>query len=246
MNAGTVVAFAAAAVFAVVDWIAVAHRARRRSRRPGSSRALRGRWRAGGSKPHEYGTTAAWQRVEYVCKPATLAVLAVAAATLDPAAGADARRWWFVAALGFSLLGDVLLMLPNEQFLGGLVAFLVGHLCYIAGFWTDGPGVAAFLASAVLVALAIGTVARRILPAVRSEEPVLVAPVAGYMVVIGVMVASAVAIANPLAGVGAALFAGSDSMIAWDRFVGEFPGAGLAIIVTYHLGQALLVLSLLR
>ncbi len=35
-------------------------------------------------------------------------------------------------------------------------------------------------------------------------------------------------------------------MIAWDRFVGEFPGAGLRIMVTYHLGQALLVASLLR
>jgi len=218
MNPPTAAALVAAAVFAVGDWLAVARR----------------------------GTTAAWQRVEYVCKPATLAALVVAAATLDPAGGADARRGWFVAALVFSLLGDVLLMLPREQFLGGLLAFLVGHLCYIAGFWTDGPGVIAFLASAVIVAVAIGAVARRVLPAVRSTEPALVAPVAGYMGVIGVMVASAVAIGNPLAGAGAVLFAGSDSMIAWNRFVGEFPGAGLRIMVTYHLGQGLLVLSLLR
>ena len=35
------------------------------------------------------------------------------------------------------------------------------------------------------------------------------------------------------------LFAVSDSMIAWDRFVGDrSPGAGVLIMVTYHLGQA--------
>ena len=48
-------------------------------------------------------------------------------------------RAWFVAALVFSLAGDVLLMLPREQFVAGLSAFLVAHLCYIVGFWTDGP-----------------------------------------------------------------------------------------------------------
>jgi uncharacterized membrane protein YhhN len=211
-------AFVAAAVFAVGDWVAVAHR----------------------------GTTAAWQRLEFVCKPATLTALVVAAATLDPAAGSDARRNWFVAALVFSLLGDVLLMLPEEQFLGGLVAFLLGHLCYIAGFWADGPSAIAFVASAVIVAVAIGLVARRILPAVRSSEPALTGPVAGYIVVIGVMVASAIATGNPLAGVGAVLFAGSDSMIAWNRNVAEFPHSGVWIMVTYHLGQGLLVASLLR
>ena len=42
------------------------------------------------------------------------------------------------------------------------------------------------------------------------------------------------------------LFAASDSMIAWDRFVGRFAGASVWIMVTYHLGQAGLVASLLR
>jgi uncharacterized membrane protein YhhN len=218
MNGWTAGAFVVAAAFAVGDWFAVVRR----------------------------GTTTAWQRVEFVCKPATLAALVVAAVALDPASGADARRSWFVAALVFSLLGDVLLMLPAEKFLAGLVAFLVGHLCYIVGFWTDGPTAIAFLGSAVLVAVAIGAVARRILPAVRAKESVLAGPVAGYMVVIGVMVASAVATGNWFAAAGAALFAGSDSMIAWNRFVGAFPGAGLSIMVTYHLGQALLVVSLLH
>ena len=49
-----------------------------------------------------------------------------------------------------------------------------------------------------------------------------------------------------LAGVGAALFVASDAMIAWNRFVAPFRAADLGIMVTYHLGQAGLVLSLLH
>ena len=48
-------------------------------------------------------------------------------------AGGDAARPWFVAALALSLVGDVLLMLPRERFVGGLVAFLLAHLAYIVG-----------------------------------------------------------------------------------------------------------------
>ena len=62
-----------------------------------------------------------------------------------------------------------------------------------------------------------------------------------YMVVIGVMAGSAIAAGLPIAIAGALLFMLSDSMIAWNRFVAPFAGARLAIIVTYHVGQALLV-----
>ena len=47
------------------------------------------------------------------------------------------------------------------------------------------------------------------------------------MVVIGAMLATALAVGNPLAAVGAVLFVGSDSMIAWNRFVGTLPGASV-------------------
>ena len=217
MNPGTVAALGIAAVFAIGDWVS-------RARPPAD----------------------AWRRLEYVCKPGALAALAVAAVLLDPVAGAGSRQRWFVAALVCSLAGDVLLMLPREQFVGGLSAFLVAHVCFLAGFWTRGPGLAALLVAALVVAVAIGSLARRILPQVRRRDRALVPPVAVYMAVIGAMVATAVATGNPLAGAGAVLFATSDSMIAWDRFVGPFAAAPVWIMVTYHLGQAALVGSLLR
>jgi len=66
------------------------------------------------------------------------------------------------------------------------------------------------------------------------------------MAVISAMLATALATGNVLAAAGAVLFVASDSMIAWDRFVRRFAWAPVAIMVTYHLGQAGLVASLLR
>ena len=97
--------------------------------------------------------------LEYVCKPATLVALIFAAGLLDPAADAHTRRVWFVAALVCSLAGDVLLMLPEDLFVPGLAAFLVGHLAYVVGFWVHGP-VGRALIVAVIVTAAVVTLGR--------------------------------------------------------------------------------------
>jgi uncharacterized membrane protein YhhN len=76
-----------------------------------------------------------------------------------------------------------------------------------------------------------------------GPEPGLAGPVRAYVVVIALMVASAVGTADPWAIAGAALFATSDSLIAWERFIRTRPWADLAIMVTYHLAQLLLVIS---
>jgi uncharacterized membrane protein YhhN len=183
-------------------------------------------------------------RLEYVCKPATLVALIATAVAMSPAHDAGARRDWFVVALACSLVGDVLLMLRTDRFVAGLAAFLVGHLCYVAGFWTHAPGAGA-LAVAAVVVVAVVPVAARILGTLRHRRQLAV-PVALYMVVISVMLATALATGNVLAGVGAVLFVTSDAMIAWNRFVRPFRAAELGIMVTYHLGQAGLVLSLLH
>src|SRR4051794_41583322 len=106
----------------------------------------------------------------------TMVCLIVVALALDPVAGADARRGWFVAALVFSLAGDVFLMLPRDLFVAGLSAFLVAHLCYIAGFWTDGPAVVAFLGAAGLGGLVVGVVRRRVLSPGGRAAPAPLAP----------------------------------------------------------------------
>lgn len=183
--------------------------------------------------------------LEYVCKPATLLALIATALALAPMHDAGARRVWFVAALCFSLAGDVFLMVPTDMFVAGLAAFLVGHVCYVGGFWTKGPAGVALAIAALVVVVIVAPVARRILGALGDHRELRL-PVALYIVVISVMLATALATGNVLAGVGAALFVLSDSMIAWNRFVRPFRAAELGIMVTYHLGQAGLVLSLVH
>jgi uncharacterized membrane protein YhhN len=182
--------------------------------------------------------------LEYLCKPLTLALLLATALALDPAD--PAVRGWFALALVLCLLGDVLLMLPQDLFVPGLVSFLFGHLAYIVGMHLDGVDAARAAVGVILVVVAIATLGRHIVRAVgRSDEPELRVPVLAYMVVISVMVVSAIGTGNPLAIVGAALFYASDSLIAWNRFVHSSKRGQLAVIVTYHLAQVGLVLSLI-
>ena len=192
------------------------------------------------------------RRLEFVCKPATLIALIGVALALDPA---DATvRAWFVVALLFSLGGDIFLMiggdeeplLPGEQwFVLGLGSFLVGHVAYIVGLVTEGVSGSSLLVGIALVAVAMATLGRHIISSVRSgDEPALTVPVAAYITVISTMVACAIGTGSALAIAGACSFYASDALIGWNRFVKSYAWGPVAIMVTYHLAQAGLVLSL--
>jgi uncharacterized membrane protein YhhN len=97
------------------------------------------------------------------------------------------------------------------------------------------------------VGLVIGlllTVGRTVVGGVRRAAPEMLVPVIAYIGVISVMVISAIGTGNPWAIAGGLLFYASDALIAWNRFLEPQPWGRLAIIVTYHLGQIGLVLSL--
>jgi uncharacterized membrane protein YhhN len=184
------------------------------------------------------------KRLEYVCKPFTMVFLIALASAVevdDPSV-----RKWFVLALILSMVGDILLMLPSDRFVFGLAAFLLAHLAYIVGFWVDGVGILNFvigLAVAGLTAVAIGG---RILTAINAgDQRDVLAPVRVYLVVISLMLASAIGTAEAFAVAGAALFYVSDALIAWDRFVRARRWHALTIIVTYHVAQTSLTLSLI-
>jgi alkenylglycerophosphocholine/alkenylglycerophosphoethanolamine hydrolase len=196
-------------------------------------------------------------RLVYAAKPAVLAAL-TAAAVVIPADQIDLndRRWWFVAALVCCLVGDVLLMLPKDLFIPGLAAFLVGHVLFIVGLTQppSPPGVPPFsfsvtglvVASLVVVAVeaAPGTVLVRAL--VRNGQRALIPPVCLYVVAIVTMVVLAANVGSTVAALGAAFFLLSDTLLAIGRFVRPVPQGSLAVHVTYHLAQVLLVLCLVR
>ena len=182
------------------------------------------------------------KRVEYVAKPLTLLALIGVALAVDPA---DAGvRVAFVVALVFSLAGDVFLMLPSDRFLAGLASFLGAHLAYVAGF-VIGRGSAGALVVGVVVTAAVALpLGLRLVRTVRRTAPAFVVPVAAYVGVISLMVAVASGWGTALAVIGAWLFFASDALIGETRFVRPIAGGALAIIITYHLGQAALVVSL--
>ncbi len=171
--------------------------------------------------------------LEYVAKPGALLALLAWAAT-----GAHASTA-LLLALAFSLAGDVFLMLPANAFLAGLSAFLVAHLCYVAVFVAPLGARLAWLAVVVVVSAPVGL---RVVRAVH--EPPLRVGVGLYMLAISLMVGSALASGVGVAACGAVLFLVSDSLIAWNRFVGRLSWAPAAIMVTYHLGQLGLVAGL--
>jgi uncharacterized membrane protein YhhN len=184
------------------------------------------------------------RRVEYVAKPgATLALVGVAA-TLD-AAHSDTQAV-FVAALVASLAGDVFLMLPGDRFVPGLASFLVAQILYTVGFALHAGDAGEYAVGVVVAAALVTPLAVRFVRALRaSRRDALVLPVVAYMSAISVMLVSAIASGDAFAVVGALAFVASDSLIAETRFVRPRPWGPVAIMVTYHVAQLGLVLSLL-
>ena len=181
--------------------------------------------------------------LEYVCKPLTTAALVGVAATLDPNS-AD-QRIAFVIALVFSHGGDVALMLPKDPFVVGLASFLLAHLAYIVGFAIVGGSITRTVIGLAVVAVLAIPLARRYLRALSSSDRrELIVPVVLYMSAIAAMFVSAITVGQVLAIAGAYAFYVSDALIAETRFVGPRSWGPLTIIVTYHVAQVMLVLSL--
>ncbi len=114
---------------------------------------------------------AVWHRrpdVERLAKPAAMVGL-FSVALLAGAADSTSGRW-LLLALVLGLVGDVLLLDDTpSRFVGGLAAFLVGHLAYVASFVTvglDRPGLGLAGVLVLVVALVVG---RRILPGAVAD-----------------------------------------------------------------------------
>lgn len=185
------------------------------------------------------------RRTERWAKPAVLTSLMVTALVLG--AAGSGTGWWLLVALFFGLLGDIALLSDTvPRFKAGVVAFLVGHLAYVACFVALGLPRPAW-AWLGLVPLAVALVATRgVVPGVnRAAGGTAATMVAAYSGVIGAMLVTAWLTGEPLVALGATIFVASDSILSIDRFVRPLPHARLVLMVTYHVGQALIVLGVL-
>lgn len=181
--------------------------------------------------------------IVYIFKPLTMVfIIGIALIRVCEFKG---YRNLIVAALCCSMAGDLFLMLPGDQFVFGLLSFLIAHLFYIAAFRTRPSGLSA--AWCGLACVAYGSLMLWFLFPYLGDMKL---PVSIYLVVILLMAWQAlsrcVAKRHPravLAALGAILFVASDSMIAISRFYGRFRLSDLLILATYFVAQWLIALS---
>ena len=185
------------------------------------------------------------RRHVYAFKPLTVVLVSLIALQTKHATTPQYKQL-IVAGLLCSLAGDVLLMLPRERFVAGLVCFLFAHLCYIAAFTAGGGARALSAWGAAALALYGAFVLRLLWPRLGK----LKAPVAVYVAAILLMAWQALnrwlaagEAGSALALAGALLFVASDSALAWNRFRGEFKSAQALVLGTYFAAQWLIALS---
>lgn len=145
-----------------------------------------------------------------------------------------------------SAVGDVLLELDG-LFVGGMAAFGLAHVCYIAAFAgvirREGLNAAAWpLAALVLIVSA--ALGYWLMPGMSAEG--LLVPATIYQVLISAMVITAMLSEAPLmARLGAVIFMASDTLIAVGMFakIDVVPGS---VWITYAGAQIMLAWSLTR
>ncbi len=184
--------------------------------------------------------------LETVSKPlTTVLVMWIAIAADAPTAPTVLA----VVGLFFCLLGDIALLEVIDKFIVGLVSFLIGHIVFIAMFFSletprfPHPGWG--LAMAAVLAVHAAVVGRRIVAGAVRENASLKVPVMAYLVVIMSMAVVAAATGNPWAIAGAIAFVISDTLLGWRAFVTEKSWMALLVMMTYHAALVGLALSLM-
>lgn len=182
-----------------------------------------------------------WSGLALVCKPIPVLCLL---GFLVPPRTRDAAL--IATGLLLSALGDLLLQASPALFLPGLAAFLLAHVCYVIAFIGR---------SRALHLVRLGLVIAFSWTAFSLLEPHLGAmriPVIAYVVVISAMLWRAAAqigedrtgnLRPILATLGAALFAISDVMVAWHRFVDREAALQLPLMLLYWSGQLAITAS---
>jgi uncharacterized membrane protein YhhN len=194
-------------------------------------------------------------RLRYIFKPLASACFIAVAALGGAADGPGAYGPWILIGLVFGAAGDVFLMVRGPRFfLFGLVAFLIGHICYVVAFsrvLPAGEWTTVYAAGPLIAAVAIIAWLWRHLGRMRW-------PVMAYIAVIVSMMIGAVAIlvsderlllddgGMKLLVIGATFFFVSDLFVARQRFVSEGYENRLIGLPTYYVGQMLLAVSTLQ
>lgn len=182
--------------------------------------------------------------LQYIAKIVTI-VLIGAVAYLSYDLPSRAYKWTIILGLALSLLGDILLMVPPDLFLYGLIAFAAAQIVYTVAF----AGVGGFYRNlrAIVPFLLFGVFMAAFLWAGFVEDGVLI-PGLAYLIIILIMAWQAYGQWRQtgerrafLAFIGALLFIASDSLLAVNRFLYDLENlAPFLVLGTYYPAQWLI------
>jgi len=148
----------------------------------------------------------------------------------------------------FGLVGDVFLLVEHRNelfFIFGLFAFLIGHFLYMSAFYLDYKvNKTVYKEHTKNAILGYGFFCIIFSVGLWSHLGNMKAPVIIYAIVISIMGIMAVnrygrvnTLSYKLTFYGSLLFVLSDSILAIDRFVHPFKGAGILIMAAYMAAQ---------
>lgn len=180
------------------------------------------------------------QQWVHAFKPAVM-VLAIGA-TLSLQDIATPLRILVVVAQVAGLVGDVALM--KDKFLPGAAAFGVGHILYIIAWLPYARPGWPLGAAVIVMAIVIATIGRRVVTGCAQRSGTLAQAVAIYQMLLALMVVVACGTENPVLAGAAVLFAASDTLLGWSRFVHENPRLRVVVHVMFHVAQLGIVVAL--
>jgi len=178
-----------------------------------------------------------------------LSLLFVITALLQPRPVPAYFHYLFVGLI-FCLVGDVCLALPQKKaFMGGLVAFLIGHLLYIFSFSSLIP-ISYWISTGLFIVFGASAL---IFFWLRPHLKSMLIPVLIYILAITIMAIGALAVfwkssfqvsGRVLILAGALCFYASDVFVARHRFIKEEYRNRLLGLPLYYAGQFMLAFSI--
>lgn len=197
------------------------------------------------------GSTENLQIAHYIAKPAIVISLVFLFIKTSEGISKSIKRITLLA-LGFSVLGDILLMFVDQSphfFTVGLVAFLLAHIMYILVFLIHRNKQKSIVGFVILLLV----YASGLFYLLKDGLGEMLVPVIIYMIVILSMATTAFVrkgIVNSnsynLVFIGAIFFMISDSILALNKFYQPIPFSNISIMLTYALAQYLIVLGILK
>lgn len=194
------------------------------------------------------------KKLEYIAKPLLMPTLALYFVFRSFMNGTN---WLIILALLFGCSGDILLMLENKEkwFMFGMIGFLIGHIFYISAFLISiGDNLINFPIWGLILISPVLIILFFTFPKYRRHMGEFKIPIYIYMTVILLMHFTSIlrlALFNIyclcfiLVYIGSLLFIFSDSLIAINTFKEDAEISHFYIMITYILGQFLIIQGIL-